>query len=173
MLGAGSLPQQQNTAKTILIPKPGKSPNMDNLRFIWLTSCVGKVLEHVLMCRWQDYLEESGLYPTTIIVFRRSLGVQDALILLKKDIIDADALTKSKAIMELDLQSAFDKAKNSAILAQVSRLSMGARTYNYMNFLTRRTTELCATTSRGGFRGAAMVTFRSRCKRPSMPSKTI
>ncbi|XP_072142945.1 uncharacterized protein [Dermacentor andersoni] len=143
---AGSLPQQWKTAKTILIPKPGKPPNTDNLRPISLTSCVGKVLEHVLMCRWQDYLEESGLYPTTIIGFRRSLGTQDAMILLKKDIIDEDTLTKdNKAILGLDLQSAFDKVKHSAILAQVSRLNMGARTYNYIkDFLTGRTTELCA-----------------------------
>ncbi|XP_077498683.1 uncharacterized protein LOC144109760 [Amblyomma americanum] len=140
---AGSLPQQWKTAKTILIPKPGRPPNTDNLRPISLTSCVGKVLEHVLMCRW-DYLEESELYPTTIIGFRRSLSTQDAMILLKNDIIDADTRTKdNKAIIGLDLQSAFDKVKHSAILAQVSTLNMGTRTYNYIrNFLTGRTTEL-------------------------------
>nr|XP_050038044.1 neprilysin-1-like [Dermacentor andersoni] len=63
--------------------------------------------------RWLDYLEESGLYPTTIIGFRRPLGTQDAMILLKKDIIDDDTLTKgNKAILGLDLQSAFDKISN-------------------------------------------------------------
>ncbi|XP_070377433.1 uncharacterized protein [Dermacentor albipictus] len=99
---AGSLPQQWKAAKTILIPKPGKPPNMDNLRPISLTSC--------------------------------------------KDIIDDDTLTKdNKAILGLDLQSTFDKVKISAILAQVSRLNMGTRTYNYIkDFLTGRTTELCA-----------------------------
>ncbi|XP_065281367.1 uncharacterized protein [Dermacentor albipictus] len=123
----------------------GKPPNTDNLRPISLTSCVGKVLEHVLMCRWQDYLEESGLYPITIIGFRRSIGTQDTMILLKKDITDDDTLTKDKAILGLDLQSAFDKVKHSAILAKVPRLNMGARAYNYIkDFLTERTTELCA-----------------------------
>lgn len=49
---AGRLPKQWKTARTILIPKPGKPPNIDNLRPISLTSCVGKVLEHVLNNRW-------------------------------------------------------------------------------------------------------------------------
>ncbi|XP_077498755.1 uncharacterized protein LOC144109851 [Amblyomma americanum] len=68
------------------------------------------------------------------------------MIPLKKDIIDVDTLTKdNKAILGLDLRSAFDKVKRSAILAHVSRLNMGAGTYNYIkNFLAGRTTELCA-----------------------------
>ncbi|XP_077542813.1 uncharacterized protein LOC144155328 [Haemaphysalis longicornis] len=115
---AGSLPQQWKAAKTILIPKPGK---------------------------WQDYLEQSGLYPATIIGFRRCLGTQDSMILLKNEIIDDNLTKDTKAILGLDLESAFDKVKHSAILAQVSRLNKGARTYNYIkDFLTGRTTELCA-----------------------------
>ncbi|XP_077559615.1 uncharacterized protein LOC144174415 [Haemaphysalis longicornis] len=46
---AGHIPKQWKTAKTILSPKPGKSPAIENLRPISLTSCAGKVLEHVLM----------------------------------------------------------------------------------------------------------------------------
>ncbi|XP_050042835.2 uncharacterized protein [Dermacentor andersoni] len=142
----GRLPKQWKAAKTILIPKPGKPPNIENLRPISLTSCVGKVLEHVLMNRWQRYLEESELYPNSIIGFRKKLGTQDAMILLKNEIIDDTTGTKdNRAILGLDLQSAFDKVRHSAILAQVSRLNMGRRTYQYIkDFLTERTTEICA-----------------------------
>ncbi|XP_077534382.1 uncharacterized protein LOC144146295 [Haemaphysalis longicornis] len=57
----GKLPKRWKEARTVLIPKPGKPPHIDNLRPISLTSCLGKVLEHVLLNRWQSYLEEEGL----------------------------------------------------------------------------------------------------------------
>ncbi|XP_077543351.1 uncharacterized protein LOC144155642 [Haemaphysalis longicornis] len=98
------------TAKTILIPKPGKPPSIENLRPISLTSCVGKVLEHVLNNRWQRYLEGEGLYPDTMLGFRERLSTQDAMILLQQDILDTSILPHdNKAVLGLDLQSAFDK----------------------------------------------------------------
>ncbi|KAM7298485.1 hypothetical protein ISCGN_019080 [Ixodes scapularis] len=117
----GTLPKQWKTAKTILIPKPGKPPSVENLRPISLTSCVGKLLEHVLLSRWQQYLEDSGLYPDSIIGFRKKLGTQDAMIQLKHEIVYVPLSTgDNKAILGLDLQSAFDKVEHSAILAQLS-----------------------------------------------------
>lgn len=54
----GRLPRKWKTAKTVLHPKLGKPPHIENLRPISLTSCLGKVLEHVLLNRWQSYLKE-------------------------------------------------------------------------------------------------------------------
>ncbi|XP_070387865.1 uncharacterized protein [Dermacentor albipictus] len=98
------------------------------------------------MNRWQRYLEESELYPNSIIGFRKKLGTQDTMILLKNEIIDDTTGTKgNRAILGLDLQSTFDKVRHSAILAQVSRLNMGRRTYQYIkDFLMERTTKICA-----------------------------
>ncbi|XP_077548775.1 uncharacterized protein LOC144162169 [Haemaphysalis longicornis] len=143
---AGKLPHRWKEAKTILIPKPGKPPGVENLRPISLTSCVGKLLEHVLMNRWQHYLEEAELYPDSLIGFRSKLGTQDAMLQLKREIVDYDINTNdNRAILGLDLQSAFDKVRHSAILAQVSRLNLGKRSYNYIrDFLTDRTTRICA-----------------------------
>lgn len=135
---SGKLPDQWKKAKTVLIPKPGKPLNIENLRPISLTSCVGKVLEHVLAKRWQNYLEQEGLYPDSIIGFRRGLSTQDAMLQLKKEIIENET-KDSKVILGLDLQSAFDRVKHSAILAQASRLNMGNRSYEYIrNFLSDR-----------------------------------
>lgn len=39
----GKLPTSWKEARTVLIPKPGKKPSIENLRPISLTSCVGKV----------------------------------------------------------------------------------------------------------------------------------
>ncbi|XP_077560738.1 uncharacterized protein LOC144175539 [Haemaphysalis longicornis] len=84
----GKLPRQWKKAKMILIPKPGKPPDPENLRPISLTSCVGKVLEHVLLNRWQKYLERIEAFPHTIIGFRQHLGTQDAMLQLKHQVID-------------------------------------------------------------------------------------
>ncbi|XP_077548045.1 uncharacterized protein LOC144160730 [Haemaphysalis longicornis] len=85
---AGELPQQWKTARTVLISKPGKPPSIDNLRPISLTSCVGKILEHVLKNRWQRYLESEGLYPEAMLGFRERLSTQDAMLMLRHEIID-------------------------------------------------------------------------------------
>ncbi|KAM7296455.1 hypothetical protein ISCGN_021613 [Ixodes scapularis] len=98
---AGKLPRQWKEAKTILIPKPGKSPDIENLRPVSLTSCVGKLLEHILMTRWQQYLEEAELYPDSLVGFRSKLGTQDAMLQLKKEIVrrgDSKALIGRKRL---------------------------------------------------------------------------
>lgn len=127
----------------ILIPKPGKLPSIEHLRPFSLTSCVGKVMEHVLMGWWQQYLEDKRLYPDTMFGFREKLGTHDAMALIKECIVNVEK-REGRALLGLDLQSAFDKVKHSAILAQVSVLGLGARSYAYIcDFLTRRTPKLC------------------------------
>lgn len=143
---SGTLPKQWKTARAILIPKPGKPLSTDNLQPISLTPCVGKVLKRVLMNRWQDYLEQSGLYPASVIVLRQHLSTHDVMVLLTRpSTINNVKREDNKAILGLDLQSAFDKVKHSPILSQVSRLSIGERSYNYIrDFPTGRTAELRA-----------------------------
>ncbi|KAM7311407.1 uncharacterized protein ISCGN_008314 [Ixodes scapularis] len=134
----GSLPRQWKTAKMILIPKPGKPPSLDNLRPISLTSCVGKVMEHALLNRWQVYLEQKGIYPPSLIGFRQNLGTHDAMLQLKHQVLD-NKTRGTRAILGLDLESAFDKVVHSAILRQISQRNLGLRTYNYVkDFLTDR-----------------------------------
>ncbi|XP_077560074.1 uncharacterized protein LOC144174936 [Haemaphysalis longicornis] len=136
-----TLPKQWKTAKTVLIPKPGKPPSIKNLRPISLTSCVGKIVEHILNDRSQRYLESERLYPDTMLGFRERLSTQDAMIQLQHDILDASVPTHdNRAVLGLDLQRSFDKVKHSAILAQVSSLGMGRRSYEYIrDFLSERT----------------------------------
>lgn len=143
---AGKLPRRWKEAGTILILKPGKPPGVENLRLISLTSCVSKLLEHVLMNRWQQYLKEVELYLDSLIGFRSKLGTEGATLQLKREIIDYETNTSdNRAILDLDLQSAFHKVRHSAILAQVSRLNLGKRSYNYIrDFLTDCTIRICA-----------------------------
>ncbi|XP_077534398.1 uncharacterized protein LOC144146314 [Haemaphysalis longicornis] len=93
-----------------------------------------KVLKHLnepslaslraLFNRWQAYLEKNDLYPHSMIGFRSKLSTQDAM---------------------LQIKSAFDKVKHSAILSQVTSLRVGERTYNYVrDFLSGRTAKIQA-----------------------------
>ncbi|XP_077535998.1 uncharacterized protein LOC144148321 [Haemaphysalis longicornis] len=85
------------------------------------------------MNRWQKYLEDNDLFPESMIGFRSKLSTQDATIQLKTEIIDDKTKTRdNKAILGLDLLSAFDKVKHAAVLAQISELNIGVRKYNYV-----------------------------------------
>lgn len=141
---AGNTPVQWKTAKTVLIPKPGKAPGLDSLRPISLTSCVGKAMEHAILNRVNNYLESKEAYPHTIVGFRAHLSTQDAMLQLRHQVID-DKSRSTKAILGLDLESAFDRVSHSAILSQISELNLGERIYNYVrDFLTGRKAILLA-----------------------------
>ncbi|XP_077560865.1 uncharacterized protein LOC144175701 [Haemaphysalis longicornis] len=106
-----------------------------------------EVLEHVLLNRWQRYLEENELYPNTMLGFRAGLSTQDAMLLLRHEIIDRTTKRSedTAAILSIDLIGAFDNVLHSAILRQMSRLDMGERSFQYVkDFLTERTATIVA-----------------------------
>lgn len=128
-----------------MIPKPGKKLQLENLRPISLTSCMGKLMEHVVLKRLNKYMEDKDLYPHTMIGFRPKLSTQDVLLQLKHHIIDGNAGSSrdTKAILGLDLTKAFDNVRHSAILENLEALGIGSRTYNYVrDFLSDRTGKL-------------------------------
>ncbi|XP_037561408.1 protein YkfC-like [Dermacentor silvarum] len=101
-------------------------------------------MEHALLNRWQAHLEQKGAYPPSIIGFRPHLSTQDAMIQLKHQVLDGKT-RGTRAILGLDLESAFDRIAHSAILCQISRRNLGLRTYNYVkDFLTERRAVLVA-----------------------------
>ncbi|KAG0436780.1 hypothetical protein HPB47_017760 [Ixodes persulcatus] len=109
----GELPQQWKSANVILIPKPGKPPQLGNLRLISLTSCIGKLMEHVIQTRLIEYLEKQDLLPYTMIGFRPHLCTQDIMLQIKHDIVDSRS-KDAKMILGLDLTKAFD---NGSVLS--------------------------------------------------------
>lgn len=139
---AGAIPNSWKTARIIMIPKPGKRVQIDNLRPISLTSCVGKVMEHVVLARLTNYLEDRNMLPHTMLGFRRNLSTQDVMLQLKHDIVD-NPTRSTKAILGLDLKKAFDNVSHAAILESIRALGLGERTYHYVrDFLTGRRARL-------------------------------
>lgn len=134
----GEVPAQWKKATITLIPKPGKKLEIDNLRPISLTSCVGKLMEHVILNRVDNFLEDNTIYPDTMIGFRKNLSTQDAMLQLKHQIIDYNTRS-TRAILGLDLKKAFDNANHATILENIERIGLGQRTYNYIkSFLSDR-----------------------------------
>ncbi|KAG0419117.1 hypothetical protein HPB47_004355, partial [Ixodes persulcatus] len=86
----GKLPTQWKTVKVIMIPKPGKKLQPETLRPISLTSCVGKLMEHIVLNRLNKYIDEKGLSPHTMIGFRPKLSTQDVMLRPQHQIIDEE-----------------------------------------------------------------------------------
>ncbi|KAM7293815.1 hypothetical protein ISCGN_023398 [Ixodes scapularis] len=115
------------------------SKDCRNLRPISLTSCVGKLLEHMVQNRLSPYIEVNGHFPTAMYGFRPHLSTQDVLLQLKEEIIDRLTSTHKRCILALDIKGAFD-ISHQAILQGLTSIDCGQRTYDYIKaFLTGRT----------------------------------
>ncbi|XP_037521373.1 uncharacterized protein LOC119398612 [Rhipicephalus sanguineus] len=142
---SGSLPAPWKHAKIVFIPKPGKPLHFDNLRPISLTSCVGKVMEHVILTRLTEYMDKEDKFPHTMIGFRPRLSTQDVMLQLQHQVLDTRQGPKldTRAVLGLDLTKAFDNVTHRAILEALSELNVGAKTYSYIkDFLSNRTATL-------------------------------
>ncbi|XP_037518250.1 uncharacterized protein LOC119395029 [Rhipicephalus sanguineus] len=138
----GRLPGEWKHANTVLIPKPGKPLGLSNLRPISLTSCIGKLAEHVILNRLSEHVEEKQYFPYTMIGYRPGLSTQDAMLRIKKSLLDRPT-RDTKALLGLDVEQAFDNIRHQAILTAISEHNLGTRFYQYVNaFLEDRTATL-------------------------------
>lgn len=78
------LPGSWKEAEVRFALKARKSPHIDNLRPISLTSCVGKVIERMVLNRLQKHLDSTDQMPDSMFGFRRHLSKQDVLLQLKR-----------------------------------------------------------------------------------------
>ncbi|KAM7290711.1 hypothetical protein ISCGN_027308 [Ixodes scapularis] len=175
--------RQWKHADITLIPKPGKPLNPKNLRPISLTSCVGKLFEHMVHNRLSPHIEDKDYFPDTMYGFRPHLSTQDILLQLKEEVLDSLNNHSKRSILTLDIKGAFDNISHQAILQGVASTNCGERTYKYFaSFLTNRTATVTEGTkvlpkssrrnlrpSRGppeGSRGSPEVLPRSSRKNP-------
>lgn len=139
----GTVPPQWRHSDITLIPKPHKPLTTTNLRPISLTSCLGKLFEHLVHNRLTTYLENRDLFPHTMFGFRNHLSTQDVLIQIKEHIIDQLSKTNPSCVLALDVQGAFDNVTHEAILQGLQETHCGPATYNYVKaFLTNRTASI-------------------------------
>nr|XP_037276526.1 uncharacterized protein LOC119169588 [Rhipicephalus microplus] len=95
-------------------------------------------MEHACLNRVTTIPEKRDAFGTHIIGFRRGLSTQDAMLQIKEQVINAPS-TNVRALLGLDLKSAFDTVKHAAILDKISQLGLGSRFHRYVSsFLTGR-----------------------------------
>lgn len=140
---AGNIPEEWKHAKIVFIPKPGKKADLSNLRPISLTSCLGKLFEHVVLARLETLAEEQDLFPPTMLGFRAHLSTQDALVQIYHDLLKDPVRAGTRAMLGIDLRKAFDNVTHEAIAQHLASTNPGERIYNYVcSFLQGRTVEL-------------------------------
>lgn len=136
---SGSLLAPWKHAKIVLIPKPGTPLHFDNLRPISLTSCAGKVTEHVFLTQLTEYMGKEDKFPYTMRGFRPRLSTQDVLLQLQHQVLH----TRQGPTLGLDLTKAFDNVTHHSILEGLSELNVDRKTYRYIkHFLSNRTATL-------------------------------
>nr|XP_050045986.1 uncharacterized protein LOC126542912 [Dermacentor andersoni] len=84
----GELPVDSKHSAIIMVSEPNTHVSIENLRPIPLTSCVGKLFEHMKHNWLTSYLQDNGYCRNTVFGFRQKLSTQDLFLLLKEDFID-------------------------------------------------------------------------------------
>lgn len=136
----GTLPPQWKHADITLIPKPGKPLTPNNLRPISLTSCVGKLLEHMVHNRLVPHIEENCYFPDTMYGFRPHLSTQDILLQIKEELLDNLSNHSKQSLLAIDIKGAFDNVTHEAICRGLASTNCGKHMYEYVvSFLTART----------------------------------
>ncbi|KAK8768859.1 hypothetical protein V5799_014676 [Amblyomma americanum] len=136
----GTVPAEWKHAVVVMIPKPGKKLQVENLRPISLTSCLGKMYERIITKRIQSHLERNQLYPDSMYGFRAHLSTQDVLLQLKEEVLEKMPRSGENVVMALDIKGAFDNVSHAAIMEGINDTNCGRRAHNYIRaFLSNRT----------------------------------
>ncbi|KAG0438026.1 hypothetical protein HPB47_017181 [Ixodes persulcatus] len=135
---SGRIPPDWKHAEITLIPKPGKKLDLDNLRPISITSCLGKLMEHVVLNRLQPYLEETNFYSNTMFGFRKHLSAQDVFLQLKEDVLQPAKRGRDQTILALDIKGAFDHVGHDLILRNLARAKCGIQNLQLRERLSAR-----------------------------------
>lgn len=140
----GKIPQEWKQAVVIPIPKPGKPlDRAENLRPISLTSCLGKLVERMVLTRLEWHIEHTNSLHYTMTGFRRHVSTQDNMLRLHQEVFEPRSYAQTRTIVGLDIQKAFDNVTHKAILDKLLSTGPGQKMYNYIkDFLTNRTVEI-------------------------------
>ena len=140
-LKLGYFPLAWKSAKTILIPKPGKDAReAKNFRPISLLSCLGKLLERIIARRLSCHMEENGLFTESQSGFRAKHMTAEQLLRLSEECHLAFKQKKIVAAIFLDAEAAFDKCWHSGIKHKLKKnLNLPDRMVRLLSsFLTDR-----------------------------------
>ena len=134
------IPPSWRSSLIVPVPKPGKDPTtVSAYRPISLLSCVGKLMERLVVARLMWYLERNSIFLPYQFGFRPQLGTMDALILFEHSIQLALRTKQVVLAVFFDLSGAFDRASHQAILFKLASHGVSGRLLRWVSgFLTDR-----------------------------------
>ncbi|XP_075530150.1 putative nicotine oxidoreductase [Dermacentor variabilis] len=99
-------------------------------------------MERAVLNRMKPYLEDNEIYPHNINGFRQGLATEDAMKLVKIQILDSTTRGVN-AILGLGLEKALDNTRHSFVLQEISTPVFGQRLLDYIrDFLRGRQASL-------------------------------
>ena len=134
------IPPTWKSSLIVPIPKSGKDlTTVSAYRPISLLSCVGKLMERLVVARLAWYLERNNTFLPHQFGFRPKSGTMDALILFEHDIHLALRTKQIVLAVFFDLSGAFDRASHQAILFKLASHGVSGRLLRWVSsFLTDR-----------------------------------
>lgn len=137
----GMVPQDWKISRLVPLLKPGKSPlEITSYRPIALASCVGKVMERMILARLEWYLEYYEIYPNAMAGFRRHRCSIDNVIDLVTYVQHQKTCKRLSVAMFLDVKGAYDNVLHDAILEAMGSVGLGGQLYRWTrNYLQGRT----------------------------------
>ena len=102
-----SFPPCWRQANVTSIPKGPPSSSVANYRPIFITSVLFKVFERLVSVRLGQFMERSGVLPTTQFAYRKGLGTCDALLCVSHTLQSALESGQEARIVQIDFSAAF------------------------------------------------------------------
>lgn len=120
-LKIGYFPKSFKIAKVIPIPKPGKDlRNTSSYRPISLLSCIGKLLEKIILNRLLHHVTENNIINPKQFGFRKQHSTVHQLKRVTKYIKQNKNLRRSTGMVLLDIEKAFDTIWHEGLIYKLN-----------------------------------------------------
>ena len=112
----GSFPACWRQANVTQFLKGPPSSSVAHYRPMSITSVLSKVFERLVSVRLGQFMECSGVLPTTQFAYRKGLGTCDALLCKSHTLQSALESGQEARIVQIDFSAAFDMVNHLGIL---------------------------------------------------------
>lgn len=136
----GQVPDCWKVARVIPLLKPGKQPSLlASFRPVSLTSCIGKVLERMVLHRLEWWLEKQKIFPEEMSGFRRQRSSMDSVLDLVTAVEHAKSRRRLVVAVFLDVRRAYDTVSHPYVLQALQRATVSSRVFLWVaDFLRGR-----------------------------------
>ncbi|GBM88804.1 RNA-directed DNA polymerase from mobile element jockey [Araneus ventricosus] len=117
ILSLGHFPSRWKTATVIPILKPGKDPtNPESYRPISLLPSISKIVEHIILNRFNSFLANNSILCPEQFGFRKNLSTSHQLLRVVEFIEEGFINKQKTGAVFLDIQKAFDRVWQDALI---------------------------------------------------------